>query len=52
MGNIFSLSIPMIEYGSGFANFDFIEMPLQDMIHGSGFNSSRNFILGFQERRK
>jgi hypothetical protein len=36
---------------SGFADFDFIEMPLQDMIHGSGFNSFRHFNLGFQERR-
>jgi hypothetical protein len=49
--NIFSLSIPRMEFGNGFSHFDFIEMPLQDMIHGSGFNSFRNFTLGFWERR-
>jgi hypothetical protein len=27
--DIFSFSIPRIESGSGFADFDFIEMPLQ-----------------------
>jgi hypothetical protein len=49
--NIFSLSIPKIEFGSGFADFEFTKMPLQDMIHGSGFISFRNFILRFQDKR-
>jgi hypothetical protein len=38
--NIFSFMIPRIESGSGFADFDFTEMPLQDMIHGSGFTQT------------
>jgi hypothetical protein len=50
--NKFSLSIlPRIESSNGFANFDFTEMPLQDMIHGSMFISFRHFNLGIQERR-
>jgi hypothetical protein len=47
----FSLLIPRIGSGSGFVDLDFTEMPLQDMIHGSGFNTYRYFSLGFQERR-
>jgi hypothetical protein len=41
-----SLSIPRIESCSGFAEFDFTKTPLQDMIHGSGFNSFRHLAWG------
>jgi hypothetical protein len=47
----FILSIPRIESGNGFADFDFIKMPLHDTIHGCGFNSFRHFSFGFQKRR-
>jgi hypothetical protein len=47
----FSLPIHKIEFGNGFANLDFTEMPFQDMVHGSGFSPYRYFSVGFQERR-
>jgi hypothetical protein len=47
----FSLSILRIGYDSGLADFDSTEVHLQDMIHSSGVESSRNYSLGFQEWR-
>jgi hypothetical protein len=47
----FIFPIPRIDSGSGFVDFDFIEMPLHCMLHGSGLNSFRNFSFGFHERR-
>jgi hypothetical protein len=46
----FFLLLPRIKFGSGFADFDFIEMPWQDMTRGSGFSSYNYLSLGFQER--
>jgi hypothetical protein len=46
-----SFLIPMIEVGSGFANLDFTETPLQGMIQDSGFSPFTGFSLGFLERR-
>jgi hypothetical protein len=46
-----SFLIPRIEVGSGFADLDFTETPLQGMIQDSGFSPFRDFIFGFLERR-
>jgi len=43
----FYFLIPRIESSSGFVDFDFIEMPWQDMTCGSGFSPYRYFNLGF-----
>jgi hypothetical protein len=42
----FSLSIPKIDYGSGFTDFDFSEMPWRDMINDSGFIPYKYVSLG------
>jgi hypothetical protein len=48
--NIFCFPIPRIESGIGIANFDFIEIPLQDINNGSGFIPYMSFSLGSKER--
>ena len=40
-----------LEAGHGFADLDFIEIPLQWRIHDGGLRSLEDIILGFQERR-
>ena len=40
-----------IEVGSGFADLDFTETPLQGMLQDCGFSPFRDFSFGFLERR-
>jgi hypothetical protein len=42
--DIFSFSIPKIGYDGGLADFDSLEVHLQDMIHSSGVGSSRHYV--------